>query len=120
MSETTGDRGKLEAFEVSDVRYEIRDGSNDLRFNMAREHGPTPAGNELGGRWVLRDTGGGMVDFDQYRHDLWGRHGIEPTRADIAPVAPAPRRRARAASVPAAQPAVEADCEEPEAPAFRR
>jgi len=37
---------------------------------LRRENGTTPNGNPLGGRWVLRDATGVMVDFDQYRNDL--------------------------------------------------
>jgi hypothetical protein len=43
---------------------------------LKREEGTTPNGNPLGGRWVLRDAGGVMVDFDQYRHDLSERYHL--------------------------------------------
>lgn len=47
---------------------------NDL--SARREHGKTPQGNELNGRWVLRDSEGNWIDHDQYRSDLFSRHGI--------------------------------------------
>lgn len=47
------------------------------QFTLAREHGKTPNGNELNGRWVLRDAKGEWVDFDQYRHDLAARYDLE-------------------------------------------
>lgn len=42
----------------------------DNGYTMRREHGLTPNGNPLNGRWVLRDADGKFIDFDQYRHDL--------------------------------------------------
>jgi len=45
-------------------------------FVMKRENGKTPNGNELNGRWVLRDENGDFIDFDQYRHDLADRHNL--------------------------------------------
>ena len=44
---------------------------------LRREFGRTPNGNEIGGRWVLRDEKGEWVDFDKYRHDLAERNNIE-------------------------------------------
>lgn len=44
---------------------------------LRRENGTTPNGNPLGGRWVLRDATGVMVDFDQYRNDLSERYKLE-------------------------------------------
>ncbi len=43
---------------------------------MKREHGKTPNGDEIDGRWVLRMDDGTWIDFDQYRHDLAERNGI--------------------------------------------
>lgn len=37
---------------------------------LAREYGKTPNGNNLNGRWVLRDPNGKLIAFDQYRNDL--------------------------------------------------
>lgn len=43
----------------------------------AREcEGLTPQGNSIGGRWVLRAPNGDYIDVDQYRHDLFSRHGF--------------------------------------------
>lgn len=56
--------GYSEHFYVSDDGYVVR-----------REHGKTPNGNELGGRWVLREITGRFIDYDQYRNDLAERHG---------------------------------------------
>jgi hypothetical protein len=44
---------------------------------MAREYGKTPNGNNVGGKWVLRDMNGTFIDSDQYRHDLAERNDIE-------------------------------------------
>ncbi len=43
---------------------------------VTREYGLTPAGNPLGGRWVYRDGTGRLIDFDQYRHDLFERNNL--------------------------------------------
>ena len=44
---------------------------------MQREHdGTTPAGNPIGGRWVLRDADGVWIDLDQYRTDLAERNSL--------------------------------------------
>lgn len=57
--------------EVNDKLYRADDGRS-----MGREHGETPNGNPLGGRWVLRSAAGEFLDFDQYRHDLASRNGL--------------------------------------------
>jgi hypothetical protein len=46
-------------------------------MKLSREYGLTPNGNPLGGHWVLRDTDGNMVAFDQYRNDLAERHKLK-------------------------------------------
>ncbi len=51
--------------EVQPGRYESHDG-----YMMQREYGMTPNGNQLNGRWVLRDSAGKMLDFDRYQNDL--------------------------------------------------
>ena len=56
---------------------------------MARENGLTPNGNQLGGRWVLRDPHGEYVDHDQYRHDLAERHNIHLSGRDTGTAKPA-------------------------------
>ena len=57
---------------LRDERYEARDGRS-----MQREHdGTTPAGNPIGGRWVLRDADGVWIDLDQYRTDLAERNSL--------------------------------------------
>lgn len=45
--------------------------------SMGRENGLDPKGNPIGGRWVLRSESGEFVDFDQYRHDLASRNGLD-------------------------------------------
>ena len=52
-------------------KYATEDG-----WMMRREHGETPNGNPIAGRWVLRDQRGEWVDFDQYRSDLAERNGM--------------------------------------------
>jgi hypothetical protein len=49
---------------------------SDGGFRMQREHGLTPQGNPVAGRWVLRGPEGEWIDHDQYRHDLLPRHGF--------------------------------------------
>lgn len=41
-----------------------------------REYGLTPNGNPLQGYWVLRDAAGAFLDFNRYRHDLFGQNGL--------------------------------------------
>lgn len=43
---------------------------SDDGWEMKREYGLTPNGNPMNGRWVLRDSSGQLIDFDQYRNDL--------------------------------------------------
>lgn len=57
--------------EISEEVYQAEDG-----HTARREEGLTPNGNPVSGRWVLRDPVGVFVDFDQYRHDLFERHGF--------------------------------------------
>ncbi len=57
--------------ETSHDTYSSTDG-----YRMAREYGKTPNGNDLHGRWVLRDSTDKFIDFDQYRNDLVERHEI--------------------------------------------
>jgi hypothetical protein len=54
--------------ETREEEYLSEDG-----WSMKRENGTTPNGNPMGGRWVLRDAEGSLIDFDQYRYDLEGR-----------------------------------------------
>lgn len=51
--------------------------AHDMSMSMKREYGETPNGNNLSGRWVLRDAKGIMLDFDQYRNDLAERHFLD-------------------------------------------
>lgn len=60
---------------MREVRDEVYEGEGGLR--MEREHGLTPNGNPMGGRWVLRDKDGKLVDFDQYRNDLAERNDLD-------------------------------------------
>ncbi len=48
---------------------------------LQREYGSTPNGNAMAGRWVLRDTNGTMIDFDQYRNDIAERNNLELEQA---------------------------------------
>lgn len=57
--------------QVTSKRYESEDG-----FVMQREEGQTPNGNQISGRWVLRDSSGEWVGFDQYRQDLAEQNGF--------------------------------------------
>lgn len=43
---------------------------------VRREHGRTPNGSPMGGRWVYRDATGGLVDFDQYLNDIMERNNL--------------------------------------------
>lgn len=52
-------------------KYATEDG-----WLMRREHGETPNGNPIAGRWVLRNERGELVDFDKYRSDLAERNGL--------------------------------------------
>jgi hypothetical protein len=58
-------------FTQNDYGYLSEDG-----WVIRREEGLTPNGNQLNGRWVLRDSKGKFVDFDQHRNDLIERHDI--------------------------------------------
>lgn len=46
-------------------------------LSMKREYGQTPNGNPMSGRWVLRDAGGALLDFDQYANDLAERRNLK-------------------------------------------
>ena len=52
-------------FSISDDEYQGENGTT-----LKREYGKTPNGNPLNGRWVLRNSNGKWIDFDQYRNDL--------------------------------------------------
>lgn len=41
-----------------------------------REFGKTPNGNDIAGRWVLRDAQHKFIDVDAYRNDMAERHNI--------------------------------------------
>ena len=58
---------------ISDSEFLAADG----RLSMKREFGVTPHGNPMAGRWVVRDSTGTMMDFDQYANDLAERHGLK-------------------------------------------
>lgn len=47
---------------------------NQTKYTARREEGLTPNGNEIGGRWVVRDRDGNFVDVDKYRNDLASRY----------------------------------------------
>ncbi len=47
------------------------------RHVLARETGETPNRNKFTGQWVLRTVAGEWVDFDQYRHDIAARYGLQ-------------------------------------------
>lgn len=66
----------IELFSVSDNVEEDGYRSEDGHA-MRREYCLTPNGNEMNGRWVLRDIAGKMIDFDKYRSDLMERNGFK-------------------------------------------
>ena len=51
--------------------------TKDSALSMKREYGTTPNGNPMSGRWVLRDTGDVMLDFEKYSNDLAERHALK-------------------------------------------
>jgi hypothetical protein len=53
--------------------YYLCDNGNIIQ----REYGKTPNGNDIGGCWVYRDAAGNWIDWNQYRHDLFGRYNIK-------------------------------------------
>ena len=55
-------------FQTSPERYE----TDDEIHVVKREHGLTPNGNPLNGKWVYRKNGE-FIDYDQYRNDLFER-----------------------------------------------
>ena len=58
---------------VNDDEYLAQDGT----VSMKREYGRTPNGNSMSGRWVLRDAGNALLDFDQYANDLAERRALK-------------------------------------------
>lgn len=64
-------KGRLEFREVDHNTY-----VNDEGWTLEREEGASPAGNQFGRRWVLRDPDGEYVDHDQYRNDLAEEHDL--------------------------------------------
>jgi hypothetical protein len=46
-------------------------------WEMKREWGKTPKGNDLNGNWVLRNPDGEFIDFDGFRSDLMERHDFD-------------------------------------------
>jgi hypothetical protein len=56
---------------VNDELYIFANG-----FQMQREDGKTPNGNDISGRWVLRDDKFNWIDFDTYRHNLCERNNL--------------------------------------------
>jgi len=59
------------------LRAESGTYSNDLGYTLGREYGKTPNGNNMRGRWVLRDNNSKMLDFDRYINDISERHEIK-------------------------------------------
>lgn len=43
---------------------------------VRREWGLTPNGNPMAGRWVYRNAMGELVDFHQYRNDLFEHNNL--------------------------------------------
>lgn len=52
-------------------KYQLSEG-----HTMKRENGKTPNGNELNMAWVLRNSAGRPIDYDQYRYDLLERNKL--------------------------------------------
>jgi hypothetical protein len=50
--------------------------SSESGMVIKREQGLTANGNPIGGRWVLRDIQGDMVEVEQYINDLVERHNL--------------------------------------------
>ena len=50
--------------------------SVDGEIVMFREYGRTPNGNEIYGRWVLRQSGF-FIDYNQYRFDMAAAHNLK-------------------------------------------
>lgn len=71
--------------EVDDTYYKAFGGTEG---SLMREYGRTPNGNQFGGRWVLRDRLGQVVDFDQYRSDLAERNKITLLDRDVVELVP--------------------------------
>jgi hypothetical protein len=57
---------------VSDSIYTSDSGLTIMR----REFGQTPNGNDMAGRWVLRDSKNNIIDLDQFRNDLAERNNL--------------------------------------------
>lgn len=55
-------------------------------YTLLREYGTTPNGNDMRGHWVLRDSCGAMLDFDQYRNDLAERFGLKLSEKTEQPI----------------------------------
>ena len=51
-------------------------------YTIEREHGKSPNGNDIGGRWVLRKNGE-FVDFDCFRADLAERNNVTILSEDL-------------------------------------
>lgn len=50
----------------------------DNGFTMKREwETKTPNGNRMGGRWVLRDINGSLLEFDLYANDIACRYNLD-------------------------------------------
>lgn len=56
---------------LSEDKYE-----SENRYTMQREYGETPNGNEVNGRWVLRNDQKKFIDYNQYRQDLAEKYGF--------------------------------------------
>ena len=65
--------------------YQSEDG-----YCMRREHGTSPNGNKIGGRWLLRGPAGEWMGHDQYRHDLAPRFGFVIEDGALKRATPAP------------------------------
>jgi hypothetical protein len=61
--------------QINDKEYNVYD-NRVLLYVIKQEYGLTPNGNGLSGRWVIRDTLGTFLDFDQYRNDLFEKYNI--------------------------------------------
>ena len=53
------------------------------KHTMQREYGKSPNGNDLRGKWVLRDNEGRPIDFDTYRHDLIDRNDLRVIKMEL-------------------------------------
>ena len=71
--------GYKATYQIADILREIIP-NNEYKgefYSLKREEGKTPNGNELDGKWVLRNNMGEFIDYSQYRNDLASQYKLE-------------------------------------------